>query len=107
MATQVIFHKLKTEELTLELDMLSRVRPGESISTAVVSIVVASGDDPSPGLMLSGLATVSNNVVSQKIIGGLPGVVYTLYISARTSLNNIVVNEAKLAVLSDGASTPP
>lgn len=106
MSTQIMQTKFETEELTLEFDFLSRMTAGETVTTAAVSSTVWSGVDPVSNLV-SGIASVSNNVVSQLITGGLPGVIYKITCSVRTSNNNILINEAKLAVLSDDAITPP
>lgn len=107
MATQTLQQKLTVEELTLEFDMLSRLANGESVVGAVVSSSVYSGVDPLPSAMIDGAPTISNNVVSQQVKGGLPGVIYTISCSVRTSNNNVLVNEAKLAVLTTTAATPP
>ena len=106
MATQVWAEKLSQEEVTVDVDFSSRCRPGESAATAVCVVSVFSGVDPNPAAMLSGIASVSNNIVSQKIIGGLPGVIYLLTYSVRTTGNNIVINEVKLAVRSSNAGVP-
>lgn len=107
MSTQVIESKFESEELTLTFDMLSRCALGESIATAVVTVSVSSGIDPTPSAMVSGVTTVSNNVASQQIIGGVGGVIYDVVCAARSTLNNIFINVAKLAVLSDNAAVPP
>jgi hypothetical protein len=107
MATQVVVSKFESEELDFTFDMLSRCAVGESIVTAIVSVSVSTGIDLAPESMVSGVSTVSNNVVIQKIIGGVGGVIYDVACSARSSLNNIFINVAKLAVLSDNAAVPP
>lgn len=107
MATQVLFHKLESEEFSIDIDVLSRLALGETVATAASNMSVASGVDATPTTMLSGLPSISGSIVSQKVIGGSPGVIYKLSTSIRTSLNNILVLESKLAVLSDDAATPP
>lgn len=106
MSTGILATKFETEELTLEIDMSSRCVVGESILTSVVSVSVLSGEDPLAEFMVSGAASVTNSVVSQKIINGVAGVVYLIECAGRSSLNNIFVNECKLAVRSDNAVTP-
>lgn len=106
MSTQVMHHKFEDEELTLDFDFLSRMGSGEAAATAAASISVYAGVDATPNIMVSGLASVSNNIVSQKIIGGEPGVIYLVTVSVRSTLNNIYINEAKLAVLPDNSMAP-
>jgi hypothetical protein len=107
MATQVLQQKLTVEELTLEFDMLSRLAIGESVVGAIVTSSVYSGVDANPATMIDGSPSIANNVVSQQVRGGLPGVIYTISCSVRTSNNNVLVNEAKLAILTTSAPVPP
>ena len=98
---------MESESLDVDFDLLSRCDIGESIVTAVVNVVVSSGVDPAPEDMLEGVTTVSNNIATQRVTGGLPGVIYDVVCAARSSLNNIFINTMKLAVLSDNALVPP
>lgn len=107
MSTLIFPPKGESEEITAEFDFLSRMVPGEEAATAICTCSVLTGEDPTPALMVSGDPTVSNDIVFQKIIGGLSGVIYTLTCSVRTNLNNILINTAQLAVLPDNAGTPP
>lgn len=107
MSTQILYHKLETEEFSVDIDMLSRLSLGESVVSAACAMSVLSGTDANPNGMLSGLPSVSGSIVSQKVIGGSSGNIYEIHLSIRTSLNNILVNKAKLAVLPDSAVTPP
>lgn len=106
MATQVLFDKLVPEILSIDIDMLSRLAVGETIATAAAAISVHSGTDATPSTMLLGLPTISGSIVTQKVQAGLPGVIYKLAISIRTNNNNILINEAMLAVRSSNAATP-
>lgn len=99
MSTQILDQKLVAEELTIEFDMLSRLKIGETISTASVACELYSGTDPTPTMMISGLASISGSIVRQKVVGGLPGNIYLLTCSVRTSTNDLVLNQGKLAVL--------
>lgn len=107
MATQVAFQKLTIEELTMEFDMLSRMASGESVVTATVLCAVYSGEDSLASSMIDGDPSISNNIVSQRVKGGIAGVIYLVSCSVRTTSNNIYVNEAKLAVLTTTAVAPP
>lgn len=104
MATQILSTKNTAEELTIEFDMLSRLKVGETVATATVTCGVYSGTDPSPSAMIVGLAVVSGSIVKQKVIGGLVGNVYLLTCTARTSLNDLVINQGKLVVLTPEAA---
>lgn len=106
MATQVTSHKLAVEELEMQFDMLSRLAVGETVVSAVVSCDVFSGVDASAAAMISGTPTILNNVVSQKIVGGVPGVIYLISCAVRTSRNNVPINQAKLAVLASSVAVP-
>lgn len=107
MTTQIVDPKLTVEDVNLEIDFLSRLALGETIFSAAASMTVYSGTDPTPIAMVPDLPVVSGSVVSTLVTGGLPGVIYLLAVSIRTSLNNILVNEAKIAVLPSTAVTPP
>jgi len=107
MATQIGASKMVSESLDVSFDMLSRCTQGETIVTAIVNIVVSSGIDPTPEDMIEGITTVSNNIATQRVGNGLPGVIYDVVCAARSSLNNIFINTMKLAVLSDNALVPP
>lgn len=106
MATQILNQKAVGETLTIEFDMLSRLKNQETVETAIVSYSVASGDAAAT-LAIVGPPIVANNIVSQAISGGVAGVIYKLTCAVRTSLNNILINEANLSVRSDNSLVPP
>ena len=106
MATQVSETKLASEVIELSADMLSRLALGESFTTVASAMSVLIGDDPNPGDMLIGVAQLSGSVVTQQIQGGIVGNIYKLALSARTDVNNIYINEIKLAILPDDAAIP-
>lgn len=95
--------KFQTEVKPIRVDMRDRLLVGESISMASVTCTVASGEDASPNDMLSGLATVVNNAVEQKVIGGIPGVIYILWIATKSSFGNLYVDTIPLAILASEA----
>ncbi len=101
--------KFESEELPVIISMLNRCTvDGEHIYLASVNCTVQSGEDPNPNAMLSGSATVTNgDIVQQLVIGGLPGVVYELWVAARSTLGNVYIDTVPLAVLADQAPTPP
>jgi hypothetical protein len=107
MSTTIEDSKLEGETITLKFEMLSRLDVGETVETAICEAEVFSGTDATPEALLTGTATVSGSVVSQQITGGTVGVVYLVTCAIRTSLNNILLNRAKIAVLPSATPTPP
>lgn len=106
MSTQITNSKLQSETVNVVVDMLSRLVQGESFTTVASAMSVEVGEDANPGAMLDGAPQLSGTLVSQKVRGGLSGVIYKLALSARTDGNNIYINEAKVAVLPDDAAIP-
>lgn len=106
MSTQVHDSKLESETVNVVVDMLSRLVQGESFTTVASAMSVEVGEDANPGLMLDGSPQLNDTLVSQRVKGGLPGVIYKLALSARTDANNIYINETKIAVLPDNAAIP-
>lgn len=107
MSLQTLPSKFVGETVDIDFDMLSRLEVGQTIATAAVNISVFSGTDPNPTSMLSGVATISGTMIRQRVMGGLPGVIYMVWASARTNNGEILINEATLAVLSSNATIPP
>lgn len=77
----------------------SKLAVGETISSAVVTAAVYSGVDANPSAIVSGTATISGGLVSQKLIGGTAGVIYKLSCAATTSVPNVLIMTAFLAVI--------
>lgn len=99
--------KYESEELEIVVNMRGRCIDGESIYLANVNATVLSGTDDSPSALISGSATVTNGtLVNQKIIGGLPGVIYELWIAVRTTLGNVYIDTMNLAITPDEALPP-
>lgn len=80
-------------------DYTSRLAVGETISSAVVTSAVYSGVDTTPSALLSGSASASGARVTQKLTAGTVGVIYKLSCAATTSLSNVFVMTAFLAVI--------
>lgn len=91
--------KLQGETVTLAFDFISDLGPTETISTQVVTATVWSGVDASPASMISGAATTSGTIVSQKITAGVIGVVYYLLCTITTSLGQTLQSAGFLAVI--------
>lgn len=83
-------------------DFISQLAFGETISTQVVTATVWSGVDASPSSIISGSASASGTIVTQKITGGVSGVIYLLKCSITTSLGQTLILEGLLAILPEG-----
>lgn len=93
--------KKQGEVVTLSFEFLSQLAPGETISTQVVTSTVWSGTDASPSSMISGSASASSTRVSQKITGGVVGVVYYLLCTITTSAGQTLQQAGFLAVITN------
>lgn len=99
-ANHIEMAKLDDEVLPIRINMLDRCIDGESINNVTVTATVSSGEDARPEDIISGTATVINgDRVNQVVINGLPGVIYSLWFTARSTLNNIYIDTVTLAVL--------
>lgn len=107
MSTYVADQKLVGEDITLVVDFNSRLVIGEVALTCSANITLYSGTSHDMTSMLVGAATISNNIVSQVISGGLAGNIYTVWVSVRTTETNVLVNEVRLAVMPDSSIDPP
>lgn len=91
--------KLVGETKVYSFDFSSALAVGETVSTQVVTAAVYSGVDASPSSLISGLASASGAVVSQKITGGVLGVLYELLCTITTSLGQTLLLSGYLAVI--------
>ena len=80
-------------------DFTSKLASGETISTQIVAAAVYSGTDASPSSIISGSATASGAIVTQKLTAGTIGVIYRLTCTITTSSSNTFVLTAFLAVV--------
>lgn len=93
--------KLQGESPKLEFDFSSRLNTGATISTQVVTASVYSGTDASPSSVISGSATASGAIVTQKVTGGVVGVVYQLLCTITTSDSQTLQMAGFLPVVPD------
>jgi hypothetical protein len=99
---RVIFPgKRAGETIFLLFDYTSQLAVGETISSAVVTASVYSGIDASPSSIISGSASISGPVVSQKITAGVLGVIYELLCAATTSTGEVIDLCGALAIIPD------
>ena len=82
-------------------EFLGELVAGETLSTATVTAAVYSGTDASPSSLISGSASASGTQVSQKLTGGVEGVIYKLTCTITTSAGNTLVKTGFLAVIPD------
>ena len=83
----------------ITFDFSDLLAVGETISTQVVAATVYSGTDASPSSLISGSATASGAVVTQKVTAGTLGVIYELTCTITTSNSNTYLQVGLLAVV--------
>lgn len=93
--------KLSGVTQTYQFDFSSLLAVGETISTQSVAATVYSGTDASPSSIISGSATASGAVVSQKITAGTVGVIYKLVCTITTSASQTLQLAGYLALVPD------
>lgn len=101
MSRVVLQSKLTGEILNAQFDFTSALASTETISSKVCTASVYSGTDPSPAALIAGAASSSGAVVTQKIIGGLAGVIYELACTITTSTGQTIQLVGYLPVLPD------
>lgn len=87
---------------TYSFDFSDELAVGETIATQVVTATVYSGTDASPSSLISGAASASGAVVSQKIttVGvGVLGTIYELLCSITTSAGQTLKKVGLLAFI--------
>lgn len=100
MSSRVILEpKLQGETQTYTFDFTSRMAVDETISTQSVTAATYSGVDASPSSIISGSATASGQVVSQKLTAGTIGVTYYLTCTITTSAGQTLQLAAFLTVI--------
>lgn len=87
------------ETANVTFNFQSSLAGGETISTQSVAASVYSGVDASPSAIISGSATASGAVVTQKITAGVSGVIYQLLCTVTTSLSQTLQQSSYLAVV--------
>lgn len=101
MGNRVVFPaKNPSADFYAQVDMSALLYTGEAVVSADVIVSLMIGDDPGCDLSVSGVATVSQNVITQWIVDGLAGNTYTARFTATTSLGNSVITLGEIAVVS-------
>jgi hypothetical protein len=70
--------KLAVEATPLVFDFTSILGTDTIASVSPTTVAVYSGVDPLPAAILSGLPFFSGALVTQKVVNGVPGVIYEL-----------------------------
>ena len=92
-------YKITTENEQFTFNFSTVMSTGETISLATSTVEVISGTDASPTAILVGSPSINGQVVSQRISGGLDGVIYRIQVTATTSATNVFTIVADLPVL--------
>lgn len=87
--------------VNLVFDFISLLAAAETISTQVTTCTVYTGVDASPSAVISGAAGSSGTQVTQKVTGGVLGVIYELLCTITTSLGQTLQLSAYLAIIPD------
>jgi hypothetical protein len=91
--------KKQGETVILPFDFISQLANGVTISTQSVAATVWSGVDANPSAIISGSASASGTLVTQKITAGVAGCVYALVCTITTSDAQTLQMSAYLAIL--------
>lgn len=80
----IIPPKASTAQLFISFNFVSELSAADQLDSATVTASVWSGTDSNPSAIISGVVVFSfnNKIASQKIIGGVPGVIYLLTCTA-------------------------
>lgn len=89
------------ETRSYAFDFTSALGTTETISTKILTAAVYSGTDANPSAIISGSASSSGSIVTQKVTAGTSGVIYALTCTVTTSLGQTLVLMAFLAVVPD------
>lgn len=99
MPRMILPSKLVGESLHLYMDFASFIEVGETISSAVTTATVYRGTDATPSAVISGAVSISGTIVTQKVIGGVAGVLYTIACTATINNGEIITMYGYLAVM--------
>lgn len=89
------------ESPLVAFDFTSSLAIPETISTQTVTASVYSGVDSNPSALISGAASASGAIVTQKVTGGVVGVVYELLCTITTSLGQTLELSGYFPVVPD------
>lgn len=96
MSLETFSPKDSGEGIFYGIDFAALLDIGETISSATASVRVLTGTDPAANDMRSGTPVIGGSIVSQKIIGGVPGCIYRIGITILTSAGQTFIEGADL-----------
>lgn len=101
MNTLILSDKNYLEVIPYSVDFTDRLLVGETIVTPLVSIIVFSGNDPLPSIMISTspAPAVVGNSITFTLGGGVQGNIYLVIVSATISDGNLYMKTGHLAVV--------
>lgn len=85
----------------IQVDLISQLPLGVSLSSATATVTVTSGTDATPSTLLSGSPTVSSTIVNlpTAVGGGVAGVIYNIKVDATGSDGKHYIEDVVVAVL--------
>ena len=93
--------KLLGETRAYVFDFRADMGAGVTISSTSTAASVYSGTDASPSSILSGSGAISGSSVTQKLTGGVLGVIYDVLVSATLSDGQVVQRASYIAIAPD------
>jgi hypothetical protein len=88
-----------SDTIIVTFDFSDQMIPGETIGNTGVFSELWSGVDATPSAMISGTATIDGQTITQKIIGGAYGAIYTLIALIDTSRGQALSSRTKIVIL--------
>jgi bifunctional N-acetylglucosamine-1-phosphate-uridyltransferase/glucosamine-1-phosphate-acetyltransferase GlmU-like protein len=93
-------YKFTAEIKPLSFDFSQVLATGETLSTAICTVLVIDGVDASPSSLLSGGASIIGSKIYQQVQSGTAGVTYRIVATITTSAGNTLVALGDLPVYS-------
>jgi len=91
-------YKITTESELFTFDFTQVLSSSETISTAICTVIVMNGVDPTPNNIIIGAAVINNQTASQRIANGVDNVTYRLSMTITTSQGNTYVGVGDLNI---------
>lgn len=66
------------ERKLVVFEFADQLEPGIAIASVAVTSTLANGTDPTPAALLDGAASIANDKVLQRVVGGVDGALYQL-----------------------------
>lgn len=103
MITIILPIKDVSEILPITVNFSDMLQFGESITGASCVASLFSGSDVNPGAIVSGAPSYTTNTVTQTIIGGIAGNIYTLAFLVTGTASHNYVKVGQLSVINSSA----